>query len=543
MSVDRDDSGEPLDEVHRDKGVLRRRALQAGLVVPAALALDTALNASPASADPEPYDRRLVPADGPTNPVIVDLSEWPETTSGTVSLIFEDDAADYGVVTIELPDPEAVRSGQILQLWLIGNGTLADLEVFTDSIQLNLPADLILQLDLAAIDYGGQSWIAAITPSGASVALELMAYKESAQTVDDLPSASALDGSERVLASQDEQTVTIGVDQIQLAAKGSIVTSMAAEKTISAADAFTHVVVAYDGRATWTIAPSSEVPIPIGVEVVVEPDSPCGVLLTTSAGVSINRVDDGTVLVRCGQTARLRKIGLNRWRAELDDAADQPESGFVISDDGFAAELSTVSATPFQADIAGSGSSVTGESAEAGRFGVYSCTTGSDPTDRSGIRTSMSAIGMGPGVIEVSAIVKFDSPSDGTDSYVAPLGLFTDPSSNDQADGVYFLYDHAGSSAGSESSSSWQCVTAEGSTRTFSSTSVPVAGWQRLRIVVDATNANAWFFVDDVEVARITTNIPSAQLGAAFEIFRTNGDGGTLKIDHVMVRGLFATQR
>lgn len=139
-----------------------------------------------------------------------------------------------------------------------------------------------------------------------------------------------------------------------------------------------------------------------------------------------------------------------------------------------------------------------------------------------------------------------------TERYVCFFGYLSSTNLLDQANAMYFLYDEGGLSAGSAASANWQCVCAAGSVRTFATTSVPVAdqaggAMQKLRIDDDGTGANVKFYIDDVLVATIATNVPTGTTVNMSNLVRITKAVGTtarnLYVDYTWMREKFNTPR
>ena len=94
---------------------------------------------------------------------------------------------------------------------------------------------------------------------------------------------------------------------------------------------------------------------------------------------------------------------------------------------------------------------------------------------------------------------------DNAQRYVFRQGFIDSNTLTDTVDGVYFEYDQG-------QSPNWRCKTASNNSRTIVTTSVVVqnANWIDLHINVDASAQIARFYIDDVLVATINTNIPTS---------------------------------
>ena len=147
--------------------------------------------------------------------------------------------------------------------------------------------------------------------------------------------------------------------------------------------------------------------------------------------------------------------------------------------------------------------------------------------------------------------VSVDNLSTSVERYVCFFGYVSSLTSLNQNDAMYFLYDEGGVSTGSTASPNWQCVCASGGTRTFVTTSVPVTdtssgAMQKLRIDDDGTGANVKFYIDEVLVATITTNVPTSAASLT-NMVRILKQAGTtqrvLYVDYMQMQEKFNTPR
>ena len=161
----------------------------------------------------------------------------------------------------------------------------------------------------------------------------------------------------------------------------------------------------------------------------------------------------------------------------------------------------------------GTGAASTGTAAITATniVGLVTTTTGTTATGRSAISSYGSAITFGGGASSFEyRLDGISALSTVTERYAILVGFFDTYSAANQVDGVYFLYDEGGVSTGSAASANWQIVTASNSTRTFTTTSTAVATTgQTLRIEINAAGTSVEFFIDNVSVGTITTNIPT----------------------------------
>jgi len=117
--------------------------------------------------------------------------------------------------------------------------------------------------------------------------------------------------------------------------------------------------------------------------------------------------------------------------------------------------------------------------------------------------------------------IKIPTLNDGTQRFYTVIGFKNGATAN-PTESAYFTYDLDGTQTGSSASANWQCVSALGGNRewTTTSSSVPADTWQTLSI--RTTTNSVEFFVNGTSVATHTTRIPVAGR-LHIQIFKTNG--------------------
>lgn len=198
---------------------------------------------------------------------------------------------------------------------------------------------------------------------------------------------------------------------------------------------------------------------------------------------------------------------------------------------GLNSSVSSISYWPgtnFGANYSGTGSSVQRAVANVKGIGYATCLTGTTTTGYSlfGHFGSATIIGMTTDTLVSEYYVNFTALSNGTDTYTAFAGTGRSDFTG-QTHCTYFVYTTAGTQTGSASSVNWQCVTANSSSRTWTTTSIPVTtAFQKLTI--KATSTTVLFYVNNVLAATHTTNIPSVgSMGNGIGIIKTAGTTST----------------
>lgn len=137
--------------------------------------------------------------------------------------------------------------------------------------------------------------------------------------------------------------------------------------------------------------------------------------------------------------------------------------------------------------------------------GIVTLSRGTTAGGRAALHRGGNTTVLGGGALAMECIVRFGAniPTSG-ENYGVVVGLGDTLTALSQTDGVYFVFDRNLSTA------NWYCVTASNGTRTQTNSGVAFAAstWVKLRIEVDASGAEARFYVNDVLVVTTYANIP-----------------------------------
>ena len=171
---------------------------------------------------------------------------------------------------------------------------------------------------------------------------------------------------------------------------------------------------------------------------------------------------------------------------------------------------------------------------DANRFGIGQLTTGTTATGRAAIgTTSFDSIVLGGGIVKYCAVVKIQTLSNGTDTFLVQCGLH-DAVGGSPVDAVYFSYTH------SENAGDWTTYVYNnsGTTGGFdTNVAVATANWYRLEIEVNAAGTQAVFSINGSVVQTFTGTIPTGTtraLGFFVNIRKTLGTNArTLLCDYV----------
>lgn len=198
-----------------------------------------------------------------------------------------------------------------------------------------------------------------------------------------------------------------------------------------------------------------------------------------------------------------------------------------------------------------SSGAVTSDHGGVGRPGVVQISTASSASGLVNMSTSFAFVDFNNNTTTTFEWVGgFPTLSDGTQSYAALVGFY-DTSNINPTDGCYFLYDSEGAQTtpgtgdSDTTSGNWKIMSAENNTRsgyeldgtasedsfTTVASSVGALTWPSTNVyklkVVAENDDKCRFYINDVEVGRITTNIPGGSLArstaAGFSIIKSAG--------------------
>lgn len=182
-------------------------------------------------------------------------------------------------------------------------------------------------------------------------------------------------------------------------------------------------------------------------------------------------------------------------------------------------------------------------SIDAGHLGIVKLQTGTTTTGYATHGSDVSLIA-GGALIETSMCIYMPAASDGTDTYTVYFGFGDRTIATQPANGVYFSYTH------SANSGNWilNATKASSTTPTNTSTAPTFSGWQRLRISINAAGTEATFYVNDVSVGTVASNIPNTvntnKFGHQISILKSAGTTDRIGyIDYVMFRAIYTAQR
>lgn len=171
----------------------------------------------------------------------------------------------------------------------------------------------------------------------------------------------------------------------------------------------------------------------------------------------------------------------------------------------------------------GTGAAITQVATDNAHPGVNSLATGTTATGVAwydlGPNSANGPIKVGGGALTILYVFQVPVLSNGTDTFAVRLGLSGTQSGGTYDNGIYFEYNDGGSQP------NIQLFTSSATTKTQidSGVALSAATWATVRFVVNAAGTSVAYFINEVAVGTITTNIPSTNIAPQFEIIKSNG--------------------
>jgi hypothetical protein len=180
--------------------------------------------------------------------------------------------------------------------------------------------------------------------------------------------------------------------------------------------------------------------------------------------------------------------------------------------------------------------------------GVIAHLTGILATNFAGYLYGGSSLFIGTGAISLETYVTIETLSTATDRFYTLFGYILGGNLGNLTNGIFFTYDEGGVANGGTASTFFRCATINASTRTFTTTSVPVVAsqWYKLRIDINNAANSVGFYIDGNLVATHTTNIPATTtaLTIGSYIVKTVGTGSRqMQTDYFMYDETFTNPR
>ncbi len=224
-----------------------------------------------------------------------------------------------------------------------------------------------------------------------------------------------------------------------------------------------------------------------------------------SGGGSSPTTTQGDLIARgasADQRLPIGRVGAFLGSDGTDPAYIHPTTHYYFYDDFDGTSLS-----PYSTGWQGGGTSGTTAliNGEAGAPGIFQLSTTNGGTNSRFMHRGNVALLAGGGVICAEWRIRIPTLSvAGSEAFTLRIGLH-DSTSAAPTDGLWFEYTDA------TNSGQWQVKASSNSTAsTTNTTSAPAANtWYRLKIVINAAGTSAEFFVDDVSVGTVTSNIPT----------------------------------
>jgi hypothetical protein len=232
-----------------------------------------------------------------------------------------------------------------------------------------------------------------------------------------------------------------------------------------------------------------------------------------------------------------------RWRFCND--ANTLSWGYDFREDFLGLDVSFIGEKGWSEDSSGTLAGYNTEDTDvASRPGQISIDVGTTNTGRDAVYFNTPS-GTEPfffgGGEEIEMAININTLATVAQDYIAKFGLCDVSDANDCIDGAWFEYDRA-------TSANWRIATANNSSRTRTTSSTAVAtGWVRLKIVANSSGTQLDYYVNDVNIGNVTTNIPSSSGRGSQPEFLMRKTAGTtqltIKIDYFQMRNSLTTKR
>ncbi|MFA6567732.1 MAG: hypothetical protein WCS96_05925 [Victivallales bacterium] len=230
--------------------------------------------------------------------------------------------------------------------------------------------------------------------------------------------------------------------------------------------------------------------------------------LKLTSGISLTAPEDGAVEYD-GVNLYVTPTSLTRKSVSfVDDAVIDPRTFSYFFDDFETATTTGIVWTAGNTGTTIGNQTVATVTPTDNAQGVLTFSTRTAANGGSSLYRSQTGLILGKGEFTFETRVKVNALSTAAQEFAFAAGLHDSPlnTAKNAVDGVYFIYDRL------VSGTNWQCVTSNNSTRTTTNSGVLVTAgdWVRLEAVVNADGTSVTYYIDDMSVATITTNIPTA---------------------------------
>ncbi|MGL6123895.1 MAG: beta strand repeat-containing protein, partial [Shewanella sp.] len=259
-----------------------------------------------------------------------------------------------------------------------------------------------------------------------------------------------------------------------------------------------------------------------------------GDIITRSGGVA-SRLGIGAA----GQVLTV-SAGLPSWQSS---SATDPANSVTVFDDFLGRSNTSDHQLGWLGVTSGGGSQIAAELVNLDGFGIIQMETGTSSTGRAQFGLTGSALYFGQGAVSFKFRVRIPTLSTGTERFKVYVGFGDNTGAGDQVDGLYFTY------TDNEVAGNWRLNSASNSVRTAVDSLEPVGAntWYTLRVEVAADGSDSEFFVNDVSVGTIATNIPTAvarTCGPYLKIEKSvGGIERTMLVDYFWANINFTTPR
>lgn len=164
---------------------------------------------------------------------------------------------------------------------------------------------------------------------------------------------------------------------------------------------------------------------------------------------------------------------------------------------------------------AGAGASVQpgtyGIGTSANAIGVSQLDTGTTAAGRRTLSSNLSSLVTTKSRLRFGSRFALEQLSTGAQTFVSHIGYLDSSATGEPNNGAYFRYNEA------VNGGRWQCVTAQGGTRTTTDSGITAdTNYHQFVVEINEAGTSVEFYIDAVLVQTITTNIPNGTVAQAF---------------------------
>lgn len=253
------------------------------------------------------------------------------------------------------------------------------------------------------------------------------------------------------------------------------------------------------------------------------------VLLSSGANIPLTNINQETEITTISPDDEVlvydtSAAGFKKMRAANIVPLAVPTRYVTYDEDDFVGSV-TASKLQWVATTAGTGASAQigsyGVNGTERAYGVAQIDTGTTATGRCTFTRMLNLVQLGYAAYDQVWRVAMEEVSSGTDRFLTHIGFIDNTGAGEHTDGAYFRC------VDNVNSGNWQCVCREAAIETVVNTTVsPNTNYNIFRININTAGTSVEFYINDVLVATIATNIPTtagAFTGIGVKIEKTVG--------------------